>query len=45
MKAGAPGHPAAPDVNRFRVLDFLRAGEVLAATQGIRDELKRALGR
>ena len=32
-----------PDVGRFRVLDFLKAEEVLAASAGIRDALKRAL--
>lgn len=32
-----------PDVGRFRVMDFIKAEEVLAASAGIRDELKRAL--
>ena len=32
-----------PEVGRFRVLDFLRAGEVLAATAPVRDELKRQI--
>lgn len=32
-----------PEVGRFRVLDFVKAEEVLAASAGIRDELKRAL--
>ena len=32
-----------PAVNRFRVLDFLKAREVLAASSGIKDELKRAV--
>lgn len=43
LKAGAPDILLRPDVNRFRVLDFLRAADVLAATESIRDELKRAL--
>ena len=32
-----------PSVNRFRVLDFLRARQVLSESAGIKDELKRAL--
>lgn len=32
-----------PEVGRFRVLDFLRASEVLAATAPVRDELKRQI--
>lgn len=32
-----------PAVNRFRVLDFLKARQVLDASAGIRDELKTAL--
>lgn len=32
-----------PEVGRFRVLDFMKAKEVLAGSAGIRDELKRAL--
>lgn len=34
-----------PPVNRFRVLDFLKVGEVLAATAGVREEMKRELDR
>ena len=32
-----------PEVRRFRVLDFFKADEVLASSQGIRDELKHAI--
>jgi NTE family protein len=32
-----------PDVGRFRVLDFLKAEDILSVSAGIRDELKRAL--
>ncbi|MCF3641453.1 patatin-like phospholipase family protein [Rhizobium sp. TRM95111] len=41
--AGAPDIFLRPDVGRFRVLDFLRAKEILAATAGVRDALLRAL--
>lgn len=34
-----------PDIHDFRVLDFLRADEVLEASAGIRDDLKRELDR
>ncbi|MCA1489504.1 patatin-like phospholipase family protein [Sinorhizobium alkalisoli] len=43
MKAGAPDLLLRPDVGRFRVLDFLRAQEVLAATMPAKDQMKRAL--
>ncbi|WP_337182118.1 patatin-like phospholipase family protein [Shinella sp.] len=43
LEKGAPDIFLQPDVGRFRVLDFAKAGEVLAASAGIRDELKRAL--
>ncbi len=43
MQAGAPDILLRPDVGRFRVLDFLRAQELLAATSGTKDEVKRAL--
>ena len=32
-----------PAVNRFRVLDFLKANQVLDASAAIKDDLKRAL--
>lgn len=32
-----------PEVHQFRVLDFLRAREVLASSEGIREQLKRDL--
>ncbi|MBP1883131.1 patatin-like phospholipase family protein [Sinorhizobium mexicanum] len=43
MKNGAPDILLRPDVGRFRVLDFLRAHEVLAATAGTKEQFKRAL--
>jgi NTE family protein len=43
LEKGAPDIYLRPDVGRFRVLDFVKAGEVLATSAGIRDELKRAL--
>ncbi|MDK1488697.1 patatin-like phospholipase family protein [Sinorhizobium sp. 7-81] len=43
MKAGAPDILLRPDVGRFRVLDFFRAHEILAATTGTREQVKRAL--
>ncbi|MBB4184127.1 patatin-like phospholipase family protein [Sinorhizobium terangae] len=43
MKDGAPDILMRPDVGRFRVLDFLRAHEVLAATASTKEQFKRAL--
>ena len=43
LEKGAPDIFLRPEVGRFRVMDFVKAGEVLAASAGIRDELKRAL--
>jgi NTE family protein len=43
MKAHPPDILLRPEVGRFRVMDFLRAQEVLAATAGIKDQLKAAL--
>ncbi|MDX3925644.1 MAG: patatin-like phospholipase family protein [Shinella sp.] len=43
LKEGPPDIFLKPDLGRFRVMDFLRAGEILTATAGIRDELKRNL--
>ena len=43
LEKGAPDIFLRPDVGRFRVLDFIKAEEVLSASAGIRDELKRAL--
>lgn len=34
-----------PDIHDFRVMDFLRADEILNASVGIRDDLKRELHR
>ena len=43
LEKGPPDIFLRPEVGRFRVLDFVKAEEVLAASAGIRDELKRAL--
>ncbi|HEV7309807.1 patatin-like phospholipase family protein [Ensifer sp.] len=43
LKEGAPDILLRPDVGRYRVMDFLRAQEVLKGTAAIKDELKRAL--
>ncbi len=43
LKQGAPDIFLRPEVGRFRVLDFLRAREILDHTAGVREELKRAL--
>jgi NTE family protein len=43
LERGAPDIYLRPEVGRFRVLDFLRAEEVLAGSAGIRDVLSRAL--
>lgn len=43
LKEGAPDILLRPDVGRYRVMDFLRAQEVLDATVAIKDQLKRAL--
>lgn len=43
MKAHPPDILLRPEVNRFRVMDFLRAQEVLTATAGVKDQLKSAL--
>lgn len=43
MKSHPPDILLRPEVNRFRVMDFLRAQEVLAATAAIKDQLKAAL--
>jgi NTE family protein len=43
MKAHPPDILLRPEVNRFRVMDFLKAQEVLTATAGVKDQLKTAL--
>ncbi|MFB2549542.1 patatin-like phospholipase family protein [Ensifer soli] len=43
LKLRPPDILLRPGVSRFRVLDFLRAQEILAATAPCKDELKRAL--
>jgi NTE family protein len=43
MRSNPPDILLRPEVNRFRVLDFMRAGEVLEAAAGVKDELKRLI--
>jgi len=43
LKEGAPDILLRPDVGRYRVMDFLRAQDVLNGTVAIKDQLKRAL--
>lgn len=43
LKVKAPDIFLRPAVNRFRVLDFLKARQVLDAATGIREDLKRGL--
>ncbi|MCV9962996.1 patatin-like phospholipase family protein [Pararhizobium sp. BT-229] len=43
MKAHPPDILLRPEVGRFRVMDFLKAQEVLAATAPVKDQLKTAL--
>ncbi len=45
LKLAEPQILLKPAVNRFRVLDFLKASQVLAASAAIKDDLKRALER
>ncbi len=43
LKTAPPDIYLRPGVSQFRVLDFLKADEILKASTGVRDELKRAL--
>lgn len=43
MKLHPPHIFLRPQVNRFRVLDFLKAREILDESEGVKDELKRAI--
>ena len=43
LKMDPPDIFLRPDVNRFKVLDFLKAEEILAASAHIRDELKHLI--
>lgn len=43
LERGAPDIFLQPDVGRFRVLDFLKAKEILMAAEAVRDDLRRAL--
>lgn len=45
MKAHAPDLLVRPDVGRVRVMDFLRAQEVLTLSAGVKDEVKASLER
>jgi len=42
LKGGRPDLLLRPPVERFRVLDFFHAAEILAAAEPIKDEIKRA---
>ncbi|MEQ1403540.1 patatin-like phospholipase family protein [Neorhizobium sp. Rsf11] len=43
LKLNPPHIFLRPSVNRFRVLDFLRAREILEESEGVKDDLKRAI--
>ncbi|MBL0370608.1 patatin-like phospholipase family protein [Rhizobium sp. KVB221] len=43
LKIEAPDILLRPSVGRFKVMDFLRAGEVLEISAGIKEDVKRAL--
>jgi NTE family protein len=43
VKERAPDILVCPPVDRFRALDFFRAAEILAASEGAKDEIKRGL--
>ena len=43
LKAHRPHVFFAPDVGRFKVLDFMKAAEVLQQSSSLKDDLKRAL--
>ncbi len=47
VQANLKDHPVdiliTPDINRFRVLEFFKAGEIMMAAEPAKDELKRAL--
>lgn len=43
LQLGAPDIFLRPPVNRYRVLDFLKARQILEETEVVREELKRAL--
>ncbi|MDR6756234.1 NTE family protein [Mycoplana sp. BE70] len=43
LKQGRPDIFLQPEVGRFRVLDFMRAKDILVQSAGVRDDLKRAL--
>lgn len=45
MKAHPPDILLRPEVNRFRVMDFLKAQDVLTASAGVKDQLKSALAK
>lgn len=43
LKAARPDLLLRPQVDRYRVLDFFQAAEILAAAEPLKDEVKRAL--
>ena len=44
LRLRAPHIFLAPDVGRFKVLDFMRAAEVLETSSTVKDDIKRAIG-
>jgi NTE family protein len=45
LKAARPDLLLRPDVDRYRVLDFFQAADILAAAEPVKDQIKRALER
>ncbi len=45
MREAPPDIMLRPEVSRFRVLDFLKASDILKGSGGVRDDLKRELDR
>ncbi len=45
LKAARPDLLLRPDVDRYRVLDFFQAADILTAAEPVKDEIKRALER
>lgn len=45
LKATQPDLLLRPDVDRFRILDFFHAAKIMAASEPIKDDIKRAMER
>ena len=45
LRAARPDLLLRPDVDRYRVLDFFQAADILTAAEPVKDEIKRALER